>query len=1229
MSLPDFVLQYLDRAEHIIKAGHVKDIVFSKGTYQVEIFDDNEQASYFPFIQFDAQGIIQDAFCTCVQEKQCLHLAAAYLAIFRGSKETLEKRYEKSFWKAFCFYLSLRIGFTDKVLKKEKKGHYLFLSKTHKKLFELQLLSDAAIEKFNNSLNSSKIDQEAVPLKFSQISEEELFQWKKGQASHEINFELSFWSDLAKWLAFLQDNNHPYKITFLEEKVSPPNQITITFDGLLIIEAYISEAKWPQLIPTLNTVKMHLSVLGNVEEKIQSIKYDEIKKEFHVQAKENGRSLEKNAGYKVGQYIYIENVGFKPLIPDPLLEKKNIQSHEIGNILSEYTETFEKSLEDIKVFKYPTLANYRLFFDKKERLHIITYVHSLDETEDEKSEFFPPWYYVSGKGFYFLEDALFDTKEKVIEKEHISDFIHSHRVWLNDKKGFETHFGTLQSRFKYQVTKEKELEFYLKIELPKGSGKTIDFGDWLYIQNRGFYLKRESGRPLSIRPGLQLAESEVPDFIKEHEVELENIQHFFSDSCPIKKTTLSIQVIDENIFLCPKVHFQEGYTAKDVLYFDQYVFVLGEGFSKLPFSARLPERYSKERKIPQSQENYFLNYELEKLSPYISNLDKKLKKPKRLKLNLKKLKKKKRKNKVFWLVDLKFKSELGEVSLSDVWQKIHENKQYFFSSAGLINLLDARFRWLIELSSRKISTETQLLKLTTLEWLRLCIFEDISPTRAQNKDAQEMRKYLKEISALQTERLLDTHLLQAKLRPYQEIGVQWLWFLYAHGLSGILCDDMGLGKTHQTMALLASVMNEDTEGMNKYMVICPTSVIYHWEDLIKRFLPKMRVLTYYGVERTLESFEETYDLLLTSYGILRQKNENLKSYKFEVVVFDELQIAKNPQSQTHKSCKQIKANMRLGLTGTPIENYLSELKALFDVVLPNYLPAMSAFRDMFINPIERNQDPEKKKVLSKIIKPFILRRKKRDVLFDLPEKMEEVAYCQLSEEQQKIYDETLRQNKHELLSTLENEAEPVPYLHIFSMLSKLKQICNHPSLFLKDPKSYKNHNSGKWDLFVELLNEAIESGQKLVVFSQYLDMLTIIEQHLKEKNISFAFIKGATKKRHDQIRKFQEDPKCSVFVASLLAAGVGIDLTAGSVVIHYDRWWNPAKENQATDRVHRIGQNRGVQVFKLVTKNTLEEDIHSLIERKLGLTEELLGKDDSDQIKKLSREELLEIFRKT
>jgi len=571
-----------------------------------------------------------------------------------------------------------------------------------------------------------------------------------------------------------------------------------------------------------------------------------------------------------------------------------------------------------------------------------------------------------------------------------------------------------------------------------------------------------------------------------------------------------------------------------------------------------------------------------------------------------------------------FISELGEVNAKEIWQAIMENRPYLFTPAGLIILKQSRFNWLKAIRKQQWDAKS-FLKCTTLDWLRLTVFEEIKAPEGRSTQALQTRKWLESISQFETQTPMDLTGFQSRLRAYQETGVNWLWFLYTYGLSGMLCDEMGLGKTHQAMGLIAAVFNY-LQKKAKFLVVCPTSVIYHWEELLKRFLPEVRVLTFYGVGRNFDLFTIQSDLLLTSYGVLRSEKTLLSQYTFDLIVFDEVQNAKNSQSQTHKALKTLNAHMRLGLTGTPIENSLLELRSLFEVIVPGYLPQEVHFKHLFVNPIEKGQDQARKALLKRLVDPFILRRKKKEVLLELPEKIEEISYCDLSEEQKDLYKAAFFQQKSQLMQQIENENKPLPYLHVFALLSTLKQICDHPCLINKQFDEFHKHQSGKWDLFVQLLQETRDSGQKLVVFSQYLNMLNLIEKYLKEQNIGFAGIRGSTRNRREMLDRFKQDPACEVFVASLQAAGVGVDLVSASVVIHYDRWWNPARENQATDRVHRIGQNRGVQVFKLVTKNTIEEHIHKLIEKKQALIEGVIEFTDQDQIKKLNREELIHLI---
>jgi len=432
------------------------------------------------------------------------------------------------------------------------------------------------------------------------------------------------------------------------------------------------------------------------------------------------------------------------------------------------------------------------------------------------------------------------------------------------------------------------------------------------------------------------------------------------------------------------------------------------------------------------------------------------------------------------------------------------------------------------------------------------------------------------------------------------------------------------------MALITSISNlhKKLAGGIKfhYIIVCPTSVLYHWEEKLQQFLPGLRICSFYGVKRNLDAFQQDYDILLTSYGVMRNEIGTLSKMQFEVAIYDEIHIAKNQFSRIYSALSKIKSRMKIGLTGTPIENRLRELKSLFDIVLPSYMPGEQDYRDFFVKPIEKENDDCKKKLLARLIYPFILRRKKEDVLTELPEKTEEIAYCDLVPHQQKLYSEVLVERRNHLLNELQNEKNPIPYLHIFALLSSLKQICDHPAVYLKSPEDYLNFGSGKWELFIELLREARDSGQKVVIFSQYLAMIDIIELYLQAEKIGYASIRGATQDRKEQLQKFNNNPDYEVFVGSLHAAGLGIDLTAGSVVIHYDRWWNAARENQATDRVHRIGQRRGVQVFKLVTKGTFEEKINLMIDKKGKLMETVVGVDDHNTLKTFSRDELIRLL---
>lgn len=462
------------------------------------------------------------------------------------------------------------------------------------------------------------------------------------------------------------------------------------------------------------------------------------------------------------------------------------------------------------------------------------------------------------------------------------------------------------------------------------------------------------------------------------------------------------------------------------------------------------------------------------------------------------------------------------------------------------------------------------------------------------------------------------------LRSYQDLGLRWLWWLYRNGLHGLLADEMGLGKTHQAMGLLSAIQKENPNG--KFLVICPTTVIDHWLDKLEQFAPNLAPIKYHGAKRSalLQTLQVNKSTLLTSYGIVLRDIKYLTSRKWDAVILDEAHLIKNNDTATYQAVCKLNSRIRLCLTGTPMENHLGELKNLFDFLVPGYLGSDDYFRKNFINKMEVGQAPETELALQKLIHPFKMRRTKDQVLPDLPAKVEDIRNCTLAESQVKLYREIIALKAKPLVQQMQDSASPIPYLHVFATLTLLKQICNHPALLDEEP-DYKRHESGKFELLKELLEEALGSGHKIVIFSQYVGMIKLITRYLADQGIGHVELTGQTKDRGEIIKKFQTQPELKVFCGSLLAGGVGIDLTAASVVIHYDRWWNASKENQATDRVHRIGQNKNVQVLKLVTRGTLEEKIDKMIQGKQALFEKFMDRDE-EIFKTLSRQELIDLL---
>lgn len=1205
--------------------GNVKNIIFSGGTYQVEVHDPKGNSDVWVMLQLNQDYEVTDFFCTCgaiEKEGSCSHLSAARKRVFLDFEVPLHERYKASLWYQLFSLMAERLGFYSKVLEeagetvvgKDDDGHTVFQCKA-KTVSAQSELRDALEEK----------NDEDQSFKLSGLSLDEITAYEKGHGSFKVRFELSFWSDLAKWVQNLYEMKKDVTIQFSQPDPILPKEIHLHSSEMELLFR-IEEENWPYLLPTLVDFPSPLPVYELRDIEIKKITYHPEKKQFQIDSKpvHFEKMCQGKPKIEFDHWTFVAGSGFFAKKCDPLLLQTEIGKEEIGVFLDKFPMTIKRYLENYHYEEQPVNLNYHLEFDQSGNLMVDGYIEKPGDLSIKGSAQFLPWVFVEGLGFYRLKKMKFPKVRTVVFRQDICEFIEKERLWITQYSGFHIHLASFETKLVYRV--EGETLFF---ESEKGQfqdrDEILDLDQWVYIKKQGFYSKRQKDDKLTLQPCTVFKE-EVSDFIDDHRDELEQIPNFFTKKSPLEKTGITISADTSNhVIVEPTFVFRKDYQGKRPHVFGDYLYFQGEGFSEIPDALKLPKKFVERVTITPEEQSYFFRHEFKRLAPYILSMDSRLQEPADLRLELESVVKGERENE--WKMSFSYASEHGSTPAISLWQAIHQFQIRNFSSAGRIEFKEKKFPWLSSLSKEVIDTEKNEITLTTLEWIQLQVLENVRV--APNFSSQETGfvQDLLRIGENKEAACPNLRGLKSTLRPYQELGVKWLWFLYTYGLSGFLCDEMGLGKTHQAMALLAAVMNYKKQQRPKFLIVCPTSVIYHWEELLETYLKKAKVIMYYGPGRKLRELKLKRDIILTSYGILRSDQEHFAKQNFEVVIFDEIHIAKNHRSIVHRALRSIQSNVRIGLTGTPIENHLLELKSLFSIVVPNYLPAERKFREEFIHPIEKQNDVGKQRLLSRMIHPFVLRRKKADVLDDLPEKIEEVAYVDLSNEQRKLYQEAFVRSEDLLLNEEEKPSTGDFYLHVFALINRLKQICNHPALVLKNPDQFERHQSGKWDFFVDLLEEVRESGQKLVVFSQYLDMLAIMEKYLQKEGIGYAMIQGATKDRKEQLKRFKQDPKCEVFLASLLAAGVGIDLVSASVVIHYDRWWNPAKENQATDRVYRIGQNRGVSVFKLVAKGTIEEHIHQLIMKKQSLLQNIIGYDVQEEFKKIDRDELVELLK--
>lgn len=449
--------------------------------------------------------------------------------------------------------------------------------------------------------------------------------------------------------------------------------------------------------------------------------------------------------------------------------------------------------------------------------------------------------------------------------------------------------------------------------------------------------------------------------------------------------------------------------------------------------------------------------------------------------------------------------------------------------------------------------------------------------------------------------------LETVLRPYQKQGVAWLYFLRENGFGGILADEMGLGKTLQTLAFLNTLSASQAKAKMPHLIVCPTSLVFNWVAEAKKFTPGLKALALHGPDRH-KFFDQiaASDIIITSYALIRRDAEKYREIEFDTVVLDEAQHIKNRQTQNAQAVKAVKSQHRVVLTGTPLENSVLDLWSIFDFLMPGYLGTAKDFCERYELPIVKEKNFEAQARLARRLRPFLLRRLKKDVATDLPAKLEQVSFCELTSEQRGVYQQFLEATRKEVLEAVGPQGLAKSRMVVLTALLRLRQVCCDLRL-LKLENTKPATTSGKLELFSELLEEVIDGGHRVLVFSQFVGMLTLLKEQLEAAGIEFCYLDGATTDRAKVVERFQATPTIPVFLISLKAGGVGLNLTGADTVIHFDPWWNPAVEGQATDRAHRIGQTRVVTSYKLITRDTVEEKILRLQSRKRELIAATIG----------------------
>jgi SNF2 family DNA or RNA helicase len=566
----------------------------------------------------------------------------------------------------------------------------------------------------------------------------------------------------------------------------------------------------------------------------------------------------------------------------------------------------------------------------------------------------------------------------------------------------------------------------------------------------------------------------------------------------------------------------------------------------------------------------------------------------------------------------------GQVAnLTEIQKALSVKQNYVPLGNGTYGLLPEEWLQKFSLLFKMAESDGKSLRVSKYNFTIIDELHDMIDDEDIKRELTEKKEILLSTNPEKYEQLPIPAQLNASLRPYQEAGFQWLAYLDSVKWGGLLADDMGLGKTIQTLTFLQYYKN--LHGDMNAMVICPTTLLFNWENEINKFTPDLTYLIHHGANRTSSPEElEKYHIIISTYGTLRSDVTLFMKNTIDYVILDESQTIKNPTSKVSKAAQLLTCKNRIALSGTPMQNNTFDIFSQMNFLNPGMLGSKEFFKEQFAKPVDKFQDGETKQHLRKLIYPFLLRRTKEQVAKDLPEKTEITMLCEMGKEQRAIYESYKNLYRSKILGTIENQGIEKSQFAILQGLMKLRQICDSPAI-LNDEEKYENH-SIKLDELVRELQENI-GNHKVLIFSQFLGMLALIREKMNENNIAYQYFDGSYTaiQREKAIQEFQNNEECSVFLISLKAGGMGLNLTAADYVYIVDPWWNPAVEQQAIDRTHRIGQTKNIFAYRYICKDTVEEKIMLLKDKKNLLVKDIIS-DDSNMVKQLTKDDVAYLF---